>query len=136
VERLNYDPACTASSVQLPLPNRLTSGRIIEATSPLKDVTAFTPTNLGLLAAGYPRYLPCTPHGVQQILLRTRFQSRARMSLGGRSNIVGKPLALTSCKRRRGPTPPSPSVIVAVAILRRSSRQGDIVVVGDRSARF
>src|SRR5207237_5246888 len=94
VARLNHDPAVHGILVQLPLPKQIDERAIIEATSPTKDVDGFTPTNLGLLAAGYPRFLPCTPHGVQQILLRNHIPVEgAHVVVVGRSNIVGKPLA-------------------------------------------
>src|SRR5262249_17224956 len=66
VGRLNCDPAVHGILVQLPLPPQIDEASIIQSVSPLKDVDAFGPENLGLLAAGHPRYLPCTPHAVQQ----------------------------------------------------------------------
>src|SRR5689334_12967783 len=62
VRQLNHDAAVHGILVQLPLPPQIDEATIIKAVSPLKDVDAFGPENLGLLAAGHPRYLPCTPH--------------------------------------------------------------------------
>src|SRR4051794_9740830 len=70
VGRLNADPAVHGILVQLPLPPQIDEVAVIRAVAPLKDVDVFNPENVGLLAAGHPRYLPCTPHGVQQLLLR------------------------------------------------------------------
>src|SRR5262249_48856430 len=68
VARLNADPAVHGILVQLPLPKHMDEAAVIRAVSPLKDVDGFGPENLGLLTAGHPRYLPCTPAGIQQLL--------------------------------------------------------------------
>src|SRR5262249_17745865 len=88
---------------QLPLPRQIPEADIIQAVSPLKDVDGFGPENLGLLAAGTPRYFPCTPHGVQQLLLRNGIAIEGRhVVIVGRSNIVGKPLALILMQKAPG----------------------------------
>ena len=95
VAKLNADPEVHGILVQLPLPGSFDESRIIRSIDPRKDVDAFHPENLGLLAAGHPRFLPCTPHGVQQLLLRNGIEIEgANIVVVGRSNIVGKPLAL------------------------------------------
>ncbi len=95
IVRLNADPAVHGILVQLPLPPQIDEAAVVEAVTPLKDVDGFGPENLGLLAAGRPRYLPCTPHGVLQILSRHQIPLAGRhVVVVGRSNIVGKPLAL------------------------------------------
>lgn len=95
VARLNADPAVHGILVQLPLPRQIDEASIIRAVAPTKDVDGFGPENLGLLTAGSPRYLPCTPHGVQLLLARNGVQiDGAHVVIVGRSNIVGKPLAL------------------------------------------
>src|SRR5271163_585905 len=70
VAQLNTDPKVHGILVQLPLPPQIKEEVIIRSVSPLKDVDGFGPENLGLLAAGHPRYLPCTPAGIQQLLVR------------------------------------------------------------------
>src|SRR5215472_14714482 len=70
IARLNADPAVHGILVQLPLPKQIDEPTIVDAVAPLKDVDGFGPENLGLLAAGRPRYLACTPLGVQQLLVR------------------------------------------------------------------
>jgi methylenetetrahydrofolate dehydrogenase (NADP+) / methenyltetrahydrofolate cyclohydrolase len=137
VAGLNDDPAVHGILVQLPLPAQIDERAVIEATSPLKDVDGFTPTNLGLLAAGYPRYLPCTPHGVQQILLRNQIQVEgAHVVIVGRSNIVGKPLSLILMQKAAGA-----NATVTVCHSRSRdiadiTRRGDIVVVAIGQARY
>ena len=95
IAQLNADPQVHGILVQLPLPPQIDEARIIGAVAPIKDVDGFGPENLGLLTAGKPRYLPCTPAGVQQILVRNQIPvAGAHVVIVGRSNIVGKPLAL------------------------------------------
>lgn len=95
VAQLNADSTVHGILVQLPLPKGIEEGMVIESIDPLKDVDAFHPENLGLLAAGHPRFIPCTPHGVQQMLLRYGIDPSGQdVVIVGRSNIVGKPLAL------------------------------------------
>ena len=95
IARLNLDPAVHGILVQLPLPKHIHEPDIVDAVSPDKDVDGFSPHSLGLLAAGRPRFLACTPHGVLQLLLRNKIPvAGAHVVVLGRSNIVGKPLAL------------------------------------------
>ncbi len=68
IDRLNRDPAVHGILVQLPLPKQIDETRVLEAVNPLKDVDAFHPENVGRIVQGRPRFLPCTPHGVQQML--------------------------------------------------------------------
>jgi methylenetetrahydrofolate dehydrogenase (NADP+) / methenyltetrahydrofolate cyclohydrolase len=92
---LNRDPRIHGILVQLPLPPRLTAERIIDAISPLKDVDGFHPTNVGLLAIGHPRFVPCTPLGVMNLLEHEGINPEGLHAVVvGRSNIVGKPMAL------------------------------------------
>ena len=91
---LNSDPAVHGILVQLPLPPQINSQQVLDAVSPLKDVDAFAPENVGLLVQGRPRFLPCTPHGVLQILARYGYKVAGKhVVVVGRSDIVGKPLA-------------------------------------------
>jgi methylenetetrahydrofolate dehydrogenase (NADP+)/methenyltetrahydrofolate cyclohydrolase len=137
VDHLNRDPAVHGILVQLPLPRQIDERAVIAAVSPLKDVDGFTPANLGLLAAGYPRYLPCTPHGVQQILMRNEIPIEgSHVVVVGRSNIVGKPLALILMQKAAGA-----NATVTVCHSRSHdigavTRQAEIVVVAIGQARF
>jgi methylenetetrahydrofolate dehydrogenase (NADP+)/methenyltetrahydrofolate cyclohydrolase len=95
IARLNADPAVHGILVQLPLPPHINEAVIVDAVSPLKDVDGFSPHSLGLLAAGRPRLLACTPHGILQLLIRNNIPvAGAHVVVIGRSNIVGKPMAL------------------------------------------
>src|SRR5262249_20172845 len=81
--------------VQLPLPTHFDEAAVVDAVSPAKDVDGFGPESLGLLAAGRPRFLACTPHGVLVMLRRGGVELAGRhVVIVGRSNIVGQPLAL------------------------------------------
>lgn len=103
VQRLNQDAAVHGILVQLPLPPQIDKTAIIHAVSPKKDVDGFHPENLGLLAAETPRYIPCTPLGVQQLLVRNGIEiAGAHVVILGRSQIVGKPLALLLCRKGAG----------------------------------
>jgi methylenetetrahydrofolate dehydrogenase (NADP+)/methenyltetrahydrofolate cyclohydrolase len=93
--RLNADPQVHGILVQLPLPRHLDEEKIVDFIHPLKDVDGFGPSSLGLLTAGRPRFLACTPYGVMQLLQRNGIATAGKHAvIVGRSNIVGKPLAL------------------------------------------
>jgi methylenetetrahydrofolate dehydrogenase (NADP+)/methenyltetrahydrofolate cyclohydrolase len=95
LERLNSEPDIHGILVQLPLPEQINEHAIINAVLPTKDVDGFHPVNQGLLAGGNPRFVPCTPLGIQQLLIRSGIATEgARIVVIGRSNIVGKPMAL------------------------------------------
>ncbi len=94
VERLNADAAVHGILVQLPLPRHINTARVLEAVDPLKDVDAFHPENVGRIVQGQPRFLPCTPYGVIELLRRNDVAlAGAHAVILGRSDIVGKPLA-------------------------------------------
>ena len=137
ISRLNADPVVHGILVQLPLPPQIDEPTVIRAVEPLKDVDGFGPENLGLLVAGQPRYLPCTPHGVQQLLLRNRIVVEGRhVVIIGRSLIVGKPLALILMQKA-----PGANATVTVCHSRSHNlaavtRQADIVIVAMGQARF
>ena len=95
IARLNADENVHGILVQLPLPKHMSETRILDAVHPLKDVDAFHPDNVGRISQGRPRYLPCTPHGVLQILSRSKLSIAGKHAVVvGRSDIVGKPLAM------------------------------------------
>jgi methylenetetrahydrofolate dehydrogenase (NADP+)/methenyltetrahydrofolate cyclohydrolase len=94
VEQLNADAAVHGILVQLPLPRHINTARVLEAVDPLKDVDAFHPENVGRIVQGQPRFLPCTPYGVIELLRRNNVAlAGAHAVILGRSDIVGKPLA-------------------------------------------
>ena len=95
VDRLNADPAVHGILVQLPLPSHLPTNPVIERIDPTKDADGLHPSNLGSLLAGHPRFLPCTPAGIMEMLKTTGLDLRGKEAVVvGRSNIVGKPISL------------------------------------------
>jgi len=95
VDQLNRDPQVHGILVQLPLPKQIREQAVLDAVSPMKDVDAFHPENVGRIVQGRPRFLPCTPHGVQQMLIDAQVTiPGSHVVVLGRSEIVGKPLAL------------------------------------------
>lgn len=92
---LNHDEKIHGILVQLPLPKHIDSQRVIEAIDPIKDVDAFHPTNVGYLTAGMPRFAPCTPAGIVKLMEEYGIDPSGKHCVViGRSNIVGKPMAL------------------------------------------
>jgi methylenetetrahydrofolate dehydrogenase (NADP+)/methenyltetrahydrofolate cyclohydrolase len=103
IDRLNAAPDVDGILVQLPLPKGIDERRVIERIDPAKDVDGFHPANAGLLALGMPRFVPCTPLGVQRLLVAAGVPTRgARAVVLGRSNIVGKPMALLLLQKGPG----------------------------------
>jgi len=94
IDKLNRDPKVHGILVQLPLPKHIDEAKVIYAISPEKDVDGFHPVSVGKMVIGEKTFLPCTPHGVLQLLLRSGVKlDGAEVVIVGRSNIVGKPLA-------------------------------------------
>ncbi len=94
VDKLNNDPKIHGILVQLPLPEHLDESAVLLAIDPEKDVDGFHPMNVGKMVVGEKAFLPCTPHGVIQMLLRSNVELEgAEVVVVGRSNIVGKPVA-------------------------------------------
>lgn len=103
VEQLNADPEVHGILVQLPLPPAIDAAAILEAVDPAKDVDAFHPENVGRLVQGRPRFRPCTPAGIQQLLLRRNIPTAGQHAvIVGRSDIVGKPMAILLASRGEG----------------------------------
>lgn len=94
VKQMNADPKIHGILVQLPLPKHLNEADVLLAIDPDKDVDGFHPMNVGRMVLGQKAFLPCTPHGVVQLLVRSGVRLKgAHVVIVGRSNIVGKPLA-------------------------------------------
>jgi methylenetetrahydrofolate dehydrogenase (NADP+)/methenyltetrahydrofolate cyclohydrolase len=95
IEKLNADSRIDGILVQLPLPKHIDEGKVLEAISPAKDADGFHPYNVGRLATGNPLFQPCTPYGVMKMLEETGVDLKGKnVVVVGRSNIVGKPVAL------------------------------------------
>ncbi len=94
INKYNKDPKIHGILVQLPLPKHIDENKVLYAIDPKKDVDGFHPVNVGKLMIGEPDYLPCTPAGIQQLLIRSGAQIEgAEVVVVGRSNIVGKPIS-------------------------------------------
>ncbi len=94
VNRMNANPKINGILVQLPLPKHVDESKVLLAISPDKDVDGFHPMNIGKMVAGEKAFLPCTPHGIIQLLVRSGVKIEgAEVVVVGRSNIVGKPVA-------------------------------------------
>ena len=103
VNRLNKDASVHGILIQLPLPDGLDETRILRAVNPIKDVDAFHPENVGLIVQNRPRFLPCTPHGISEMLRRNDIEtSGANVVVVGRSDIVGKPMSIMLMQRGAG----------------------------------
>ncbi len=95
VRQLNNDAAVSGILVQLPLPDQIDARLVLDTIDPNKDVDAFHPHNVGLISQGRHRFLPCTPHGIVQMLKRYGIQATGKnVCVIGRSDIVGKPMAM------------------------------------------
>ena len=103
IDRLNTDRNVHGILVQLPLPKQVDSNRVLDAVHPQKDVDAFHPANVGRIMQGRPIFLPCTPHAIQQILVRHQIPTAgAHVVVIGRSDIVGKPIAMMLMQKGPG----------------------------------
>lgn len=131
---LNADSAVNGILVQLPLPKAIDTQRVLDAVTPMKDVDAFAPENVGLLVQGRPRYLPCTPHGVIRMLVEYEIELAGKhVVVVGRSDIVGKPLANMAVQRDLGFGPQFANATVTICHSRSKSlaeitRLADILV--------
>jgi len=129
VDKLNKDPKFHGILVQLPLPKHVSTDKIINYISPEKDVDAFHPVNVGKLLRGEPCPLPCTPHGVQELLIRSGYDPGGKhVVICGRSNIVGKPLAAILMQKKKGANATVTVCHTGTKDMASFSRQADIVV--------
>ena len=137
VEELNNDPSIHGFIVQLPLPSHLDEEPVINAIDPEKDVDCFHPSNVGRVLIGNPIFLPATPAGVQQMLVRSGIETSGKhVVVVGRSNIVGKPMGAMMVQK--GPGADSTVTIVhsRTKNLTEITRQADILIVAIGKPRF
>ena len=103
VEKFNKDKNIHGILVQLPLPKHINETNVLYAIDPAKDVDGFHPVNVGKMVVGEECFLPCTPHGILELLIRSGVEtSGAEVVVIGRSNIVGKPIANLMLQKRKG----------------------------------
>ncbi len=130
IDELNNDPAIHGFLVQLPLPKHIDENAVINAISPEKDADCFHPANVGRLLTGDPDFMPATPAGVQQMLIRSGVETRGKhVVVIGRSNIVGKPMAALMMQKGDGADSTVTVVHSRTENLSEITRQADILIV-------
>ena len=129
IDQLNSDDRFHGILVQLPLPPQIDTQKIIESTNPSKDVDGIHPYNVGKLVQGRPDFIPGTPAGIQQILLRNGYDPAGQnVVVCGRSEIVGKPLAVLLMQRQSGANATVTICHTGTKNLAIHTRQADILV--------
>ncbi len=129
IDRLNADDRFHGILMQLPLPAQIDEATAIERIAPAKDVDGLHPVSQGKMLQGEPTYLPCTPSGVQQVLLRSGYDPAGQhVVIVGRSNIVGKPLAALLMQRSIGGNATVTVCHTRTRNLSDITRQADILV--------
>ena len=129
VAEMNADPKINGILVQLPLPKHIDEAAVLMAIDPSKDVDGFHPVNVGKMVVGEKAFLPCTPHGVIQMLLRSGVEtSGAHAVVVGRSNIVGKPVANMLVQKQKGGDATVTVCHTRTRDLAGHVRQADIVI--------
>lgn len=130
IDRYNNDPLIHGILVQLPLPKHINENRVLYAIDPKKDVDAFHPVNVGKLVIGEPDFLPCTPAGIQQLLIRSGVETEgAEVVVVGRSNIVGKPIANILIQKQKGANATVTICHTGTKDLAFHTRRADILIV-------
>jgi methylenetetrahydrofolate dehydrogenase (NADP+)/methenyltetrahydrofolate cyclohydrolase len=132
IEKYNNDPKIHGILVQLPLPKHIDEKKIIHAIDPDKDVDCFHPINLGRLMLGgsEARFLPCTPAGIQELIIRSGYEtSGAEVVVVGRSNIVGKPIAVMLLQKDKKANATVTVTHTATKNLEAHCKRADILIV-------
>ena len=129
VDALNADPDVHGILVQLPLPRQIHDQTVIERIDPRKDVDGFHPENAGLLAIGRPRFIPCTPLGIRELLVANGVETAgAHVVILGRSQIVGKSLALALLQKGPGGDATVTVCHAATRDVAEHARRADVLV--------
>ena len=137
IDKLNKDPKINGILVQLPLPKHLNEDEVLYAIDPDKDVDGFHPVNVGKLMIGEPNYLPCTPAGIQQLLMRSGTQIEgAEVVVVGRSNIVGKPIANILLQKAPGANATVTVVHTRTKDMAFHTKRADILIVAAGVANY
>lgn len=130
VEKLNRDSQVHGILVQLPLPSHISESKILYAVDPNKDVDGFHPVNVGRLLIGEEIFPPCTPAGIQEMILRSGTPTEgAEVVVVGRSNIVGKPIAVMLLQKKRGANATVTVCHTRTRNLAEHTRRADILIV-------
>ncbi len=129
VNKYNNDPDIHGILVQLPLPKHINEERIIHSISPLKDVDGFHPESVGNLMIGSDTFYPCTPYGIVELLKRYNIQTKGKhVVVVGRSNIVGKPVAMMMLQKKEGANAIVTVCHSAAKDLTKFTQQADILI--------
>ena len=129
VDQMNKDPKINGILVQLPLPKHINEAAILLAIDPDKDVDGFHPMSVGKMMVGEDTFLPCTPHGIVQLLMRSGVEtSGAHVVVVGRSNIVGKPVANMLLQKKEGANATVTLCHTRTKDLGYHTRQADIII--------
>jgi methylenetetrahydrofolate dehydrogenase (NADP+) / methenyltetrahydrofolate cyclohydrolase len=123
--------------VQLPLPKQINEEEIIVAVDPKKDVDGFHPFNVGMMWAGKPTFLPCTPYGIQELLVRNGYDpSGKHVVILGRGSLVGKPLATMLVQKAKGANATVTVCHTGTVDMKYFSKQADILISAIGKAYF
>ncbi len=137
VDELNADPRVHGFLVQLPLPKHIDENKVLVRIDPAKDADGFHPMNVGRMLIGDPLFLPATPHGIQELLVRSGNDPDGKhVVIVGRSNIVGKPVAAILMQKKKGANATVTVCHSRTRDLAALTRMGDIVVAAIGSPRF
>jgi len=137
VDELNADPAIHGFLVQLPLPKHIDENKVLMRIAPETDADGFHPVNVGRMLIGNPQFLPATPHGIQEMLVRSGNDPEGKhVVVVGRSNIVGKPVAAILMQKRKGANATVTVCHSRTRDLASLVRMGDVVVAAIGSPRF
>ena len=130
VSKYNKDPEIHGILVQLPLPKHINETKILYAIDPDKDVDGFHPVNIGRLMIGEAKFYPCTPYGIQQMLIKSDIPTDgAEVVVVGRSNIVGKPISMMLVQKAKGANATVTMCHTATKDLASHTRRADILIV-------
>lgn len=129
IEQYNNTPEVDGILVQLPLPAQIDETKILNSISPEKDVDGFHPVNVGRMVLGKDGFLPCTPHGILEMLVRSGVKTDgAKVVVIGRSNIVGKPVANLMLQKRYGGNATVTVCHTGTRDLKEQCREADILI--------
>ncbi|MFP4546215.1 MAG: bifunctional 5,10-methylenetetrahydrofolate dehydrogenase/5,10-methenyltetrahydrofolate cyclohydrolase, partial [Methanomassiliicoccales archaeon] len=129
IDQLNENPDIHGILVQLPLPDHIDETKVLNRIDPAKDVDGFHPVNVGRMLIGEPGFLPCTPHGIQEMLLRSGNDPEGKhVVVVGRSNIVGKPVAAILMQKKKGANATVTVCHSRTKDLPGMCREGDILI--------
>ncbi len=137
IDRCNRDRAIHGILVQLPLPRHIDEAKVLFAIDPAKDVDGFHPVNVGKMMLGERCFLPCTPHGIIELLRRAGVEtSGAEVVVVGRSNIVGKPIANLMLQKRAGGNATVTVCHTRTRDMAAHTRRADILIVAAGQAKM